>query len=74
MAGIFKAIKDFFATIISIINFVFTALGMLFNLLKEGITFLVSLVSALPAPFVAAAIGLIVVCVIYKVLGRENQS
>lgn len=74
MSGIFNAIKDFFATIGSIFEFVFKAVKMLISLLVNGITFLVTLVSSLPVPFIGGAIALIVVCVLYKVLGRENQS
>lgn len=74
MSGIFKAIGDFFAMIGQIFAFIFKSLLMLFNLLFSGIKILISLVSLLPAPFVVGAVALVVVCVLFKVLGRENQS
>ena len=74
MKGIFDAITGFFSTIGSIIEFVFKAIGMLITLLTNGISFLGGLIGLLPAPFVAGALILVIVCVLYKVLGRENQS
>ena len=74
MKGIFTAIVDFFTMIGNIFEFIFKAVKMLIDLLVNGIEFLISLVSLLPAPFVAGAIALVIVCVLYKVLGRENQS
>ena len=74
MSGIFNAIKDFFATIIGIIEFIFNGLKMMIDLLKNGLTFLINLLGKLPSFMVAGAIALVVVCVLYKVLGRENQS
>ena len=74
MTGIFNAVKDFFKTIIGIIDFVFKGLMMMFNLLFKGIAFLASLFMTLPAPFIGGALALVVVCVLYKVLGRETQS
>lgn len=74
MAGIFKAISDFFSMIGQIFEFIFKALLMLFNLLVNGLKILMSLVNLLPTPFVVGAVALVVVCILYKVLGRENQS
>ena len=74
MLGIFDAITEFFSTIFSIIAFLFKALISLFNLLFSGLSLLVNLISKLPAPFIAGGVLLVVVCVLYKVLGRENQS
>lgn len=74
MAGIFKAISDFFSMIGQIFEFIFKALFMLFNLLVNGLQILMSLVNLLPTPFVVGAVALVVVCILYKVLGRENQS
>lgn len=74
MSGIFKAIGDFFGMIGQIIALVFKGLLMLFNLLFNGLRVLMSLVNLLPTPFIVGAVALIVVCVLYKVLGREAQS
>ena len=57
-----------------IFEFIFKALLMLFNLLVNGLQILMSLVNLLPTPFVVGAVALVVVCILYKVLGRENQS
>lgn len=74
MLGIFEAITDFFSTIFSLIAFLFKGLIMLFKLLTKGLELLISLLGILPAPFLIAGTLLVVVCVLYKVLGRENQS
>ena len=74
MAGIFKAISDFFSMIGQIFEFIFKDLLMLFNLLVNCLQILMSLVNLLPTPFVVGAVALVVVCILYKVLGRENQS
>lgn len=74
MSGIFKAIGDFFSTIFGILEFIFKALIMLFNLLFNGMKVLMSLVNLLPTPFLVGTVALIVVCILYKVLGREAQS
>lgn len=74
MFGIFEAISDFFTTIYDIINFIFKAIGMLFNLLTQGLSFLFALINLLPTPFIVGGLALVVVCILYKVLGRENQS
>lgn len=74
MSGIFNAITDFFTLVGSIIGFVFKALQMLFVLLVSGVRFLVSLLGILPTPFMVGGVALVAVCVIYKILGRENQS
>jgi len=74
MMGIFKAIGDFFKTIIGLIVFIFKGLMLLFNLLFKGLEILMSLILLLPTPFIVGGVALITVCVLYKVLGRENQS
>lgn len=74
MLGIFSAITDFFGTLFSIIAFVFKALITLFKLLGQGLNFLVNCISILPTPFLVGGALLVVVCVLYKVLGRESQS
>lgn len=74
MSGIFSAITDFFTTIFSIIEFLFKALILLFKLLFKGMEFLLNVIGLLPAPFLVGGVLLVVVCIVYKVLGRENQS
>jgi len=74
MLGIFRAIKDFFVTIFEIINFIFSALVMLFKLLISAISFFGDLIGMLPPVFLYGAMALLIVCILYKILGRENQS
>lgn len=74
MKGIFSAIADFFATVIGIIEFIFKALIMLFNLLFQGLRILLNVILILPTPLLVGASALIVICVLYKVLGRESDG
>ncbi len=74
MFGIFEAITDFFSTIFGVIEFIFKGIGMLISLLTTGMEFLISMLSYLPTPFIVGGVALVVICVLYKVLGRENQS
>ncbi len=74
MSGIFNAITDFFSMIGQVFEFLFKGLLMLFNLLFSGLRILMSLVGLLPTPFTVGAVALVIVCVLYKILGRENQS
>lgn len=74
MKGIFTAIKDFFATIFGIITFVFKGLILLINLLVQGMRILFQIITILPTPLLVGASALIVVCVLYKVLGRESNG
>lgn len=74
MLGIFEAIGDFFGTIFDLISFLFKGLIVLFQLLTQGISYLGRVFLMLPDALVAAAVVLVVVCVLYKVLGRETQS
>lgn len=74
MFGIFDAITDFFSTIYSIIEFIFKSIVMLVNLLFQGMRILFQCVSILPTPLLVGATALIVVCILYKVLGRESNG
>lgn len=74
MKGIFTAIKDFFATIFGIITFVFKGIIMLVNLLVQGMRILLNVITILPTPLLVGAAALIVICVLYKVLGRESDG
>lgn len=74
MKGIFTAIKDFFATIIGIITFAFKGIIMLVNLLVQGMRILLNIITILPTPLLVGAAALIVICVLYKVLGRESNG
>lgn len=74
MKGIFNAIKDFFSLIIDIFEFIFKALIMLFNLLYQGLRILLNVITILPTPLLVGASALIVICILYKILGRESNG
>lgn len=74
MKGIFEAITNFFSFVTSYFEFVIKMYIFLFKLLSSGINILINLVNLLPLPFVMGSVALILVCVVYKILGRENQS
>lgn len=66
--------KDFFVFIGQCISLIFDILVGIGEILVSCVTFLVDVVSALPTFAIVAAGALIVVCVLYKVLGREASS
>lgn len=74
MKGIMQAIVDFFTLIVSIIEFLFKGIILMFTLLFQAVRILYEVVTFLPTPYLVSTVGLIAVCVIYKILGRENQS
>jgi hypothetical protein len=74
MKIIFWYVKDFFAFIGQCITLIFDILVNIGDILVACVKFLVSVVSALPTFAIVAASALIIVCVLYKVLGREASS
>ena len=74
MKIIFLYVKDFFVFIGQCITLVFDILVNIGDILVACVKFLVSVVSALPTFAIVAASALIIVCVLYKVLGREASS
>ena len=66
--------KDFFVFIGQCITLVFDILVGIGEILVSCVTFLVDVVSALPTFAIVAAVALIIVCVLYKILGRESSS
>lgn len=74
MKGIFSAIKDFFSLVVSLFEFIFKGLILLFNLLVQGMRILINCIDVLPTPLIVGGIALIVICVLYKILGRESNG
>lgn len=74
MKIIFLYVKDFFVFIGQCITLIFDILVNIGDILVACVKFLVSVVSALPTFAIVAASALIIVCVLYKVLGREASS
>lgn len=74
MKGIFSAVKDFFSLVVSLFEFIFKGLILLFNLLVQGMRILINCIDVLPTPLIVGGIALIVICVLYKILGRESNG
>lgn len=73
MAGIFSAITDFFAMIGAIFSLIFNLLFMLFWLIFTALRMLVDIAGAFPI-LTAGMVAIIVICIVYKLLGREASS
>jgi len=67
MFGFFQPVIDFFTFIVDMVKTLISMVGM-------AITTFTSLFAMLPAAISIPAGTLIVICVLYKILGRENQS
>ena len=74
MAFVYWYIRDFFLFCGRIIKLVFYLLGALIDLLIKAVQFLTSVIGALPTVLTVGAVALVVVCVLYKVLGRESAG
>lgn len=60
--------------VVDLFKFVFDFLYTLILILISCVSFLGKMIGALPTFITVAALALIVVAVLYKVLGRESQS
>lgn len=74
MAFVYWYIRDFFIFLGRIIIFVVSLIWSVIEILISAVAFLGKVVVSLPAWISIPAGVLIVVCVLYKILGRENQS
>ena len=74
MTQIFEAIRNFFCTIGITIKLVISLLVKVFSLLGSMVTYVGRIFACFPGWIYAVVVILIVVCVIYKVLGREGNS
>lgn len=74
MAFVYWYIRDFFLFCGRIIKLVFSLLGGVIDLLFKAVQFLTSVIGALPTVLTVGAVALVVVCVLYKVLGRESTG
>ncbi len=74
MAFVYWYIRDFFIFLGRIIIFVVSLIWSVIEILISAVAFLGKVVSSLPVWLSIPAGVLIVVCVLYKILGRENQS
>lgn len=60
--------------VINFLQMIFDWIQMVIDMTKTAFDIFVSLFSMLPWQVNTAAIVLLVVCVLYKILGRESQS
>lgn len=74
MAYVYWYIRDFFIFVGSIIKFVFDLIWSLIEVLIGAVEFFGSLVASLPFVLTASIIALVIICVLYKVLGRESSG
>ena len=74
MAFVYWYIRDFFILCGKVIIFIISLIGSLIDMLIKSVTFLVSVIGSLPLFLTVSAGALIVVCVLYKILGRESSS
>lgn len=74
MAFVYWYIRDFFVFLGRIIIFVVSLIWSVIEILISAVAFLGDVVASLPLWLSVPAGVLIVVCVLYKILGRENQS
>ena len=73
MSGILSAIGDFFTLIYTIVSLVLNLLVTLFWLVFKAIELLGRVAAAFPI-LSAGLLAIIIVCVVYKILGREASS
>lgn len=74
MFKIIESITDFFSWVICIVKAIGQFFVILIDVLGNCVDYLENALSILPGWLYAILIVLIVVCVLYKVLGREGNS
>ena len=74
MLGIFQGIIDFFNMIVDTITMIFEFLGFLFGLLIDSFMYITAMCSFIPPFLLVVVLVLVAVCIILKILGREQQS
>lgn len=74
MAFVYWYIRDFFIFVGRIIIFIVSLIWSVIEILISAVAFLGKVIASLPVWLSVPAGVLIVVCVLYKILGRETQS
>lgn len=74
MAFVYWYIRDFFSFIGGLLSFVLELLWTLIEVLISVVEFFGSLVASLPFALTASITALVIICVLYKVLGRESTG
>lgn len=74
MAIIFWYVRDFFKFIGIIISSVFSIFLSLINILVASAKFLYDVIAVLPTSLTIFFTVIVVICLLYKILGREGGS
>lgn len=74
MEKIIEYLRSFFDSITNGVETVFGAVKSMINICKVSIAYVTDVLSILPGWLYVILIVLIIVCVIYKILGREGDS
>ena len=74
MAIVYYYVRDFFSFIGDVVTFVFNLIMSLIGVLAAAAQWLFDVVTSLPLILIVPVTALIVISILYKVLGRENQS
>lgn len=74
MAIVYWYLRDFILFIADIVGSFLYVFGQLVNVLIHCVGFLGSVISSLPTFLTIGVTALVIVCVLYKILGRESSS
>ncbi len=74
MIRLLEFIKNTFDTFFHIIRSFAGVIVSLIRILGKCVSFMGTIIGHLPPLFTAAVLALVIVCVLYKILGRETQS
>lgn len=74
MASIFEAIRSFFHFVASSVSNIVNVFIKIVHLLGSVFSYVSSLVQMLPSWLYVVVLVLVVVCIIYKILGREGNA
>lgn len=74
MLKLIQFFKTAFETIFEVINSLGGVIVALITVIRKCVLFLGSIIQHLPAALTFSVTALVVVCVLYKILGREGQD
>lgn len=74
MAFVYWYIRDFFLFIGNIIVFIFDLIWSIITVLIGAVEFMTSVIASLPVVITVSMSALVIICVLYKVLGRESTG
>ena len=74
MVIVYYYIRDFFGFVGDVLKFIFDFIMSLVGVLAASASWLISVITSLPALFVIPLTALVIISILYKVLGRETKS